>query len=212
MGHYVVLAGIPAAGKTVMARILEERAGFKAFLEDHQQNAYHSDFARLMGLWAFHNEVEFLLTAGEAQREINSLTARACQDGSIYQYFHVFIKYLYESRHLDHREYETLRRLYSLLEQVTLPPDLLVTLDVSPEVCLSRVRQRSRTTDEEVGIDLAFLEDMHRIFEAWLGSWSDSPVLRIDSEELDFVHDSMAQEYAIEQILGRLAYASTPGS
>ena len=147
MGHYLILAGIPACGKTALARILEKRAGFKAFLEDHRTNPYHSDFAGDMSRWAFHNEVDFLISAAEAQAIINSTSGPACQDGSIYQCFHVFVQYLYDSNYLTERDYETLRRLYLMFDQLNRPPDLLVVLDASPSTCLSRVGERSRATD-----------------------------------------------------------------
>jgi hypothetical protein len=61
-------------------------------------------------------------------------------------------------------------------------PNVIVHLDVSPEESLKRIKSRSR--DCESGIPLAYLESLHRGYEAFLDDISRFiPVIKVDWSE-----------------------------
>jgi deoxyadenosine/deoxycytidine kinase len=198
MAPFIAIVGLYTSGKTSLARIIGESLGFDVFLEEHQSRPYHMDFSQDMLKWAFQNQVDFITAAAETQRHINQFEKFSCLDGCIYEYFHVFTGYLHDHGYLSDRDFIMIQRLYNLLEDVLVPPDLLVVLDVSPSTALSRMKQRSRLSDQSIGVNLELLKEIHGRLEKWIGMWPPSKLIRIDTDRLNFVKDARARQSTLK--------------
>jgi len=88
---------------------------------------------------------------------------------SIHSARHCFVENLYQSGHMCDAEYNVYCEWYDMITtHLTVPVDLIVYLRVSPEEVARRIRQRGR--QEEQGIAPQYLQELHRLHEAWLTS------------------------------------------
>ena len=62
-------------------------------------------------------------------------------------------------------------------------PDGIIYLRCSPDKCLERMKQRSRS--EESHVPLEYLEELHSYNENWLKDWEETPLLIIDNDMND---------------------------
>ncbi|XP_074254306.1 deoxyguanosine kinase, mitochondrial isoform X2 [Saimiri boliviensis] len=88
---------------------------------------------------------------------------------SVYSDRYIFAKNLFENGSLSDIEWHIYQDWHSFLLQEfasRLTLHGFIYLQASPQVCLKRLYQRAR--DEEKGIKLAYLEQLHDQHEAWL--------------------------------------------
>ena len=65
-------------------------------------------------------------------------------------------------------------------------PDLLIYLIAPPEILLKRIEERGR--EIESGISLEYLHLLDSFYDDWMGTFNLCPVLKIRSDDLDFVN------------------------
>ncbi len=70
-------------------------------------------------------------------------------------------------------------------------PDGIIYLRTSPEKCLERMHVRGR--NEENGVPLEYLQELHNYHEEWFNNWKDTPVLIINNN-LDNKWDDMLDQ------------------
>ncbi|XP_055981468.1 deoxyguanosine kinase, mitochondrial isoform X3 [Sorex fumeus] len=88
---------------------------------------------------------------------------------SVYSDRYIFAKSLFENGSLSDIEWHIYQDWHSfLLQQFASQLQLhgFIYLRATPQVCLKRLHQRAR--QEEKGIELAYLEQLHEQHEAWL--------------------------------------------
>ncbi|KAL8590032.1 hypothetical protein ACOMHN_007057 [Nucella lapillus] len=102
---------------------------------------------------------------------------------SIHSARHCFVENLHRSGHMPEIEYVMLDEWYQwILKTQDVHVDLFVYLYTSPEKCLERIKERCRS--EETGITLELLQNLHTLHEDWLKRKRfpcQAPVLTIDA-------------------------------
>jgi deoxyadenosine/deoxycytidine kinase len=78
------------------------------------------------------------------------------------------------------------RRVFQLIADHLPEPDLLIYLIASPEILLQRIEERGRKI--ESGITLEYLSLLDSFYDDWMKTFDLCPVLKIHSDDLDFVH------------------------
>ncbi|XP_028373253.1 deoxyguanosine kinase, mitochondrial isoform X1 [Phyllostomus discolor] len=88
---------------------------------------------------------------------------------SVYSDRYIFAKSLFENGSINAMEWHIYQEWHSfLLQEFASRLQLcgFIYLQATPQVCLKRLHQRDRK--EEIGIELAYLEQLHDQHEAWL--------------------------------------------
>ena len=78
-------------------------------------------------------------------------------------------------------------RLYEALSAVLPPPDVLIAPSCSLSTTKKRIARRGRAM--EAAIPDAYLRRLHRLYEEWFASYTLSPIVRIDTTDLDYVEN-----------------------
>lgn len=199
---FIAIAGNIGTGKTTLTQMLSRRFGWTPHFESVTNNPYLSDFYADMGRWSFPLQVFFLNHRFKAHQEISSSSNSAIQDRSIYEDANIFARNLFESKHMEDRDFQNYLRLYETLCGFLTPPDLVLYLRKSMPVLKRQIDLRGR--DYEKNIPTQYLEDLNRFYDDWMENYSLGRKLIIDSDPLDFVARPGDFEAICEKILESL--------
>lgn len=200
----ITIAGNIGAGKSSLTSLLYEKFRWKPYFESVDDNPYLPDFYADMKRWSFHLQVYFLSQRFALQRDILQRKEKAAQDRSIYEDANIFAKNLHAIGMMDDRDYRNYRALYEVMTSYLKPPDLIVYLRCTVDTLIEQIRLRGR--DFEQNISREYLQQLNVLYEQWIQSYSLGPLLVIDTDELDFVHDRQKQEELLYRI-DKAAYA-----
>ena len=185
-GKLVLVAGNIGTGKTSLTERLGDRLGWRTGYESVIDNPYLGDFYQDMNAWSFHLQVYFLGHRAQQHLELVKDNRDAIADRSIYEDVKIFARALYHQGSMSERDYVSYKRVFNLIAGGLPDPDLLIYLIAPPDVLLERISERGR--DIESGITLDYLSLLDSFYDDWMKTFDLCPVLKIRSDDLDFVH------------------------
>ncbi len=202
MDKFIVVAGNIGAGKSTLVQILSERLSFKPFFEPVNDNPYLEDFYRNMEAWSFHSQLYFLTRRLRIHKQLLDAEGSVVQDRSVYEDAEVFARNLYLQEDMSTRDYGVYQDLYRILIDLLPPPNLVVYLRTSVDTLLERINTRGRGF--EAGISRSYLERLNVLYEEWIASFTQCPVLIIPSDNLNLVSSSAHISQVVQLVQDRL--------
>lgn len=206
MKRYVAVAGTIGSGKSSLVAWLVKRYGLVPYYEPNDDNPYLADFYADMKAWAFHSQLFFLSHKLTLHQELLASTKPAVIDRTIYEDAEIFAKNLYLQKHITKRDYAVYERLYESIRALLPPPDVLIALSCSLATTKKRIARRGRAM--EASIPDSYLRRLHNLYERWFDSYTLSPIVRIDTTDLDYVEnlvDLIELQRRVDHALGRKA-------
>jgi len=180
--RYIVVEGPIGCGKTSLAQRLGARMGATLLLEDAQANPFLPMFYRDMRRHALPAQLFFLFQRVgqlEALRQPDLFEKPTVAD------FTLAKDPLFARLTLDDAEFQLYSRIYEHVKPQAPAPDLVVYLQASVDTLIHRVRKRG--TPMESGIDEDYLRKISEAYTRYFLDYSDSPLLIVNSERLNFV-------------------------
>ncbi|KAJ4460614.1 putative Deoxyadenosine kinase [Paratrimastix pyriformis] len=175
---FISISGLIGAGKTTFARRLAEKLGLPVFYEPVTENPYLAHFYQDMAKYSFPLQIYLLNERFKQHQQIIWSGRGGVQDRTIYE-DGIFAKMLYDSHLMSDLDYQTYTSLFSNMSNFMRKPNIIVHLDVSPEVSLARVHERNR--DCEKGMTLEYLQNLHAHYEEWIRDVSRViPVIKVN--------------------------------
>ena len=184
--QYIAIAGNIGVGKSSLTGLLAREFGWHPFYEAASENPYLADFYGDMKAWSFHSQVFYLGKRLEHHRLLVDHPASVVQDRTVYEDAEIFACNLFEQGHMSERDYDAYRRLYRAVSSFLPPPDLIIYLRAGTPTLIKHIERRGH--DYERGIAPAYLEQLNRLYDRWIGGWTLSPVLTIPMDNVDFLH------------------------
>ena len=175
--------------------LLGENYGARLILEETESNPFISKFYEDKEAYSFQTQIFFLLSRYNqymqlAQRDLfNSV---------------VVIDYLFQRDkvfarlNLEDHEYNLYEQIFSLINVKTPKPDLVIYLQANTEVLQERVAKRGR--DYEAFIDPDYLDSVNKAFNNFFFYYSETPLLVINTNEIDFVEKKCDLNELIKKI------------
>ncbi|XP_038593164.1 thymidine kinase 2, mitochondrial isoform X1 [Micropterus salmoides] len=94
---------------------------------------------------------------------------------SIFSAKYIFVENLFKSGKMPEVDYAVLSEWFDwITTNISVPVDLIVYLQTSPQTCHDRLKERCR--EEEKVIPLEYLESIHQLYEDWLIKRTSSPL------------------------------------
>jgi len=215
---YIVIEGVIGVGKTALTRMLGEQFGVRTFFEQFEENPFLGNFYANREQYAFQTEVFFLLNRYRQQEAV----VKPALDDAGYPLGaepstepgaglvvgdYLFAKTrLFAGLNLRGAELELFDQIYEALARQVATPDLVVYLTASVDMLMARIYQRDRSFERKM--ERSYIADLARLYDSFFETYTDAPLLRIDTNSLDFVLDTSAQKKVIEAIM---AAAETRG-
>jgi deoxyguanosine kinase len=194
---YIVIEGVIGVGKTALTRLLGERLGVATFFEKFEENPFLSNFYSDRARYAFQTEVFFLLNR---YRQQQSEVQPAADTGSVAGDYLFAKTRLFAGLNLSGDELVLFDQLYDALARQIARPDLVVYLQASLDTLMARIYQRDRSFERNM--DPRYIEHLSGVYEQFFAEYSDTPLLKIQTDHLDLVRDSSAQQEVINAIVG----------
>ena len=202
MKKFVIISGNIGSGKSSLTELLSKQLGWKAFYEVVENNPYLEDFYYDMKKWSFHLQVFFLSKRFKHHQNIVSDPCSVVQDRSIYEDVDIFAKNLYEQGIMEARDYYNYSELFRMMVDFLSPPSLIVYLQASVPTLKRRIALRGR--DYEKKISEEYLGQLNRLYEKWIADFSLCPILKVPTDDLDFVQKSEHLQLITDKICTKL--------
>lgn len=181
--NYIALDGPIGVGKTSMVNLMVQHLGATKMLEDPDNPFLESFYKEQTGA-AFQAQLYFLLSRYQILTEASQsdLFSRFTVADFTMQKDRVFA-------HLTLTDSELLlyEKLYGVLEPQVPKPDLIVYLQGSIDVLVERVKMRDRSEERDISRD--YLAQVAEAYAHYYLQYDDTPLLVINTTDIDFVRD-----------------------
>ena len=200
---YIAIEGAIGVGKTTLARLIRDEFDAELLLEVFEENPFLTDFYTDRERYAFQTQIFFLLSRYRHQQQVVPATL---QRGSLISDYTFAKDRLFAHLNLKDDELEMYERVHAILAEKIALPDLIVYLKADLDTLMNRVTFRDRTYEREMDRD--YMEALCIVYERFFADYDRAPVLPIDTNRLDFVHNPQH----LAQVVGRIKSALAKGT
>ena len=190
----IAVEGPIGVGKTSFVRLLAKKFDAFTVFED-LNNPFLKDFYEDKPGAAFQAQLFFLLSR---HRQLQELAHRDLFH-QITLCDYIFSKdKIFAYLNLDDSELLIYDKLYAMLEEQVVKPDLAIYLQAETKTLVDRIRQRDR--DYEIEISEAYINEVNKAYNYFFFHYTQTPLLVIDTTSIDFVHHEEHLDELVEQI------------
>jgi deoxyadenosine/deoxycytidine kinase len=181
--RYIVVEGPIGCGRTSLAHKLAERLQARLLLEDPESNPFLRQFYQDMRRYALSTQLFFLFQrveqiAGLRQPELFSGQPTVAD-------FTLAKDPLFARLTLNDAEYQLYSRIYDHVKPQAPTPDLVIYLQASVDTLIERVNRRGLASESNISED--YLRRLSEAYTRYFYDYSESPLLIVNSERLNFV-------------------------
>lgn len=180
--RYIVVEGPIGVGKTSLAKLLAAEFQARTLFERVEENPFLPKFYDDRETYAFQNQIFFLLSRYHQQREL--VQQDLFRQNTVADYLFAKDK-IFASLTLSTEELSLYQQIYQLLDTRVPKPDLVVYLQVRPEVLYKRIKKRDKSYER--GVTLEYLEEVAQAYNQYFFHYDETPLLVVNTSEIDFV-------------------------
>ena len=180
--HFITIEGNIGAGKTTLANLLSKHYHARLVLEEFADNPFLPKFYEKPDQYAFPVELFFMAERFKQLKELIQQTD-LFQQVTISDY--LFTKcLLFAKVTLPADEFRLYQRLFDIIHQQLIQPDLLVYLHAPISKLQQNIRLRNRSYEQN--IPDSYLQNLQDTYSHYLKNQS-VPTLLVDVSQADFI-------------------------
>ena len=191
---YIAVEGAIGVGKTSLVEALVSRFDSAKVMENIE-NPFLEDFYNDRPGAAFQTQLFFLLNR---YRQLTELAQKDLFSRLVIADYLLEKDKIFAYLNLTDDELIIYDKLYSLLESNVPRPDLTIYLQAGTEVLMERIRKRSRGF--EANLSERYIAEVNRSYNHFFFHYTATPLLVVNTSDIDFVHREEDLEDLIEQI------------
>ncbi len=197
---FIAIEGVIGVGKTTLARLLAPELGGETLLEVFEENPFLSDFYADRARYAFQTQIFFLLSR---YRQQHLAVPTALTRGPLFSDYTFAKDSLFAHLNLGGDELTVYEKLHTALAEKIPTPDLLVYLRADLNTLMARIAMRDRPYER--GMDRNYIDSLRLAYEGFFTAYTASPVLVIDTNNVNIVADPQAYGDVRERIRSALS-------
>ncbi|NMC86161.1 MAG: deoxynucleoside kinase [Anaerolineaceae bacterium] len=201
---YFAIEGVIGVGKTTLARMLQPEFEAELVLEVFEENPFLSNFYGDRARYAFQTQIFFLLSRYHQQRR--NISDRLSDVKAIISDYTFEKDALFARVNLAGDELEMYYRVQEALAEKVVPPDLFVYLRANTDTLMKRIALRDRPYERQM--ERSYIDQLNRSYEDFfMHAPQNTPVLVIESSEMDFVNNPADYQIILNRIREALKLA-----
>ena len=193
--YHIAIEGTIGVGKTSLAGILGDRLEAKLILEEFEENPFLVEFYKDSDRLAFQTQLFFLLSRYRQQQQLQQtdlFTKTLISD-------YMFVKdRLFAALNLDDKEMSLYNTVARILEKNVASPDMVIFLQSDTDRLMQNIKLRGR--EYEKLIDWKYIDALNQMYNEYFFRYDDSPLLIINTNDIDFVNNKDDLEEIIKFI------------
>ncbi|ARN73491.1 deoxynucleoside kinase [Oceanicoccus sagamiensis] len=180
---FIAVEGAIGVGKTTLAKQLAETFNYQMLLENAEENPFLERFYQNQKNAALATQLFFLF---QRSQQIQDL-----RQGDIFEPVRVadFLiekDRLFAQLNLDEDEFQLYQKVYQQLTIDAPKPDLVIYLQASVDVLLSRIENRGINFEQRIARE--YLESINEAYSEFFLYYDDAPLLIVNADELDVIN------------------------
>lgn len=201
-GIYIAVEGPIGVGKTTLARLLQPYFNAQLLLEAFEENPFLENFYRDRERYAFQTQLFFLLSRYHQQQEI---VPQALAKGNLISDYTFAKDKLFASLNLKDEELKLYNELYRILSQKIIAPSVVCLLQASTDTLMERIAFRDRPYERNMDRD--YIHRLRIAYDEFFSQYAEAPVIRVDTEELNFIRKREDLELVVRMIKSVLEHS-----
>ena len=194
--RYIAIEGVIGAGKTSLARLLHARLSGRLVLEKFEENPFLSRFYQNPERYAFQTQIFFLLARYKQMQHLSQ--QELFEEYLIADYIFEKDK-IFAHLNLQDDELQLYDTLVASMERNLAKPDLVVYLQSGIDRLMQNIKLRGR--DFERGMSKKYISDLNDAYNYFFFRYKATPLLIVNTTEIDFVKDEETMDDLVAQIL-----------
>lgn len=192
---YIAIEGVIGAGKTSLAKKIKDRLKAHIIFEQFEQNPFLEKFYNDRKRFAFQTQMFFLINRYKQQQGLQ-------QEDLFNDY--LVCDYIFEKDrvfaylNLNGEELKLYESIFPLLNRSLRKPDLVVYLQSGVERLMFNIKKRSRKIERN--LTRSYIEELSEAYNYFFFRYQSTPLLIVNSTELDFVNDESDFNELFKQI------------
>lgn len=194
--RYIAVEGPIGVGKSSLCQMMAEDFKARLILEEVSENPFLGYFYENPEMYAFQTQIFFLLSRYRQQVELKQ--QNLFNTMTICDYLFAKDK-IFASMNLSQEEVDLYENIYQLLDARLPKPDLVLFLQASPDILLSRIKKRKAAYEK--GIEPEYVEELAQAYSRFFFQYNDTPLMVVNTSGIDFVKNKTDYEILRREIL-----------
>lgn len=194
--NYIAIEGNIGSGKTTLSTKIANDFNARLILEQFSENPFLPKFYENPKQYGFTLEMSFLTERyqqmSEQLKQINLFQPFIVSD------YDIFKSLIFSKVTLTEDEFILYRKLFYILYNQIVKPDLYVFLYQNIDRLIENIRKRGRSYEQNISKE--YLNQIHNAYLDFIQQNNEINSLIIDVSELDFVKNQSDYDFIIEQI------------
>jgi deoxyguanosine kinase len=200
--HFITIEGNIGAGKTTLAHLLSRHYNARLILEEFADNPFLPKFYENPSQYAFPLELFFMAERFKQLKDL-LLQKDLFQSVSISDY--LFTKcLLFAKINLPEDEFRLYQRLFEIIHQQLIQPDLLIYLHAPVSKLKDNIKKRNRHYEKNISDDYLF--NIQQTYTHYIRQHNIT-TLFIDASNADF----LGNEKHLQTVINALEHDYSPG-
>ena len=193
---FIAVEGSIGVGKTTLAKKLAASFNYAVLLEEAEENPFLEKFYQRRKQAALATQLFFLFQRAQKIQDIRQ--ADIFEPARVTDFL-IEKDPLFARINLDRDEYQLYDKVYKQLTIDAPKPDLVVYLQASTDVLLSRIENRGLAIERN--IDRGYLERLNEVYSEFFLYSDDAPLLIVNASEIDLANNAADYKDLVNYLL-----------
>ncbi|MDE0931844.1 MAG: deoxynucleoside kinase [Halioglobus sp.] len=193
---FIAVEGSIGVGKTTLAKKLAASFNYAVLLEEAEENPFLEKFYQRRKQAALATQLFFLFQRAQKIQDIRQ--ADIFEPARVTDFL-IEKDPLFARINLDRDEYQLYDKVYKQLTIDVPKPDLVVYLQASTDVLLSRIENRGLAIERN--IDRSYLERLNEVYSEFFLYYDGAPLLIVNANEIDLANNAADYKDLVNYLL-----------